>query len=183
MCSDQGFQHLRNSQRKVRVVLSNNGSFKMTKLRRELQSMVGALLALFIVITQLDEEGLIPHFARVWEVLIVDNRILLCFCMFFESVVILCQHQMHVLCSLDKKQGHQSPWCCHDMVERVFEVWLQQSTCPSAYCRSLHIIAYWQHQRSFSTYQLHLATCNINNHKQLCNQITQGIMSQLWHSI
>jgi hypothetical protein len=37
----------------------------MTKLRRELQSMVGALLALFIVITQLDEEGLIPHFARV----------------------------------------------------------------------------------------------------------------------
>ncbi len=56
MCCGLSFQHLRNSQRKVRVLLSNNGCFEITTLLRELQIMVGGLLALFIMITQ-EKEG------------------------------------------------------------------------------------------------------------------------------
>lgn len=47
--------------------------------------------------------GLIPRFARVRQVSIVENRILLCSCMYFERVGIPCRHQMHVLCSVDAK--------------------------------------------------------------------------------
>jgi hypothetical protein len=48
-----------------------------------------------------NKAGLIPRFARVREVSILDNSVLTCSCMYFERVGIPCRHQMHVLCSVD----------------------------------------------------------------------------------
>jgi hypothetical protein len=46
--------------------------------------------------------GLVPHFARVRKVSIVDDGILLCSCMHFERIGIPCRHQMHILRSLSE---------------------------------------------------------------------------------
>jgi hypothetical protein len=73
--------------------------------------------------------GLVPRFSRIREVSILDESILLCYCMHFECIGIPCCHQqMHILSSINKEYEGITH---HDvsvtwLVAGICEVWVQQ---------------------------------------------------------